>query len=361
RFRQLATLREYGHYQLSAHERAELRQRHLDWYRQLAEQAGLEWHSEHQLDWLHRLHWETPDLREAMRFAQDAAPSAALEMAINLRNAWAGMGKLQQGRQRIEQFLGAVSAEPSAQRLRAVTAVAELAFLQADIPTLTARQAEARHMLDRVGDDDTIAHFKANDAALALLCGQLERAQSLAQEPFATAGEFRTQIYALLVMIWAAAAAGDAPTAVAHAEHGLKLSEARGHDIVLRGYLLAALALGRMVLGNLDGAEQAIRECIPLSRGINDTNHCSTLLETAAWIATARQEPRRAAVLMAAAAAISRASGADVISANVGGFHDSCERQVREQLSPADYRSASNQGRFLSLDEAVALVLDESI
>jgi len=361
RFRQLATLREYGHHQLGAHEQAELRQRHLDWYRQLAGHAGLEWHSKHQLDWLHRLHWETPDLREAMRFAQEAAPSAALEMAINLRDAWAGMGKLQQGRRRIEQILGVVSAEPSAQRLRAVNAVAELAFLQADISTLTTCQAEARHMLDMADDRDTIAHFKANDAALALLCGQLERAQSLAQEPFATTGNFRTQVYALLVMIWAAAATGDAPTAVAHAEHGLKLSEARGHDIVLRGYLLAALALGRMVLGDLDAAEEAVRECLPLSQGINDTNHCSTLLETSAWIAAARREPRRAAVLMAAAAAISRAAGASVVSANVGPFHDSCERQVREQLSPADYRSATNQGRSLTLDEAVAMVLGESI
>ncbi len=357
RFRQLATLREYGHHQLTPQDRIELRQRHLDWFRRLARQVDLEWHSKHQLDWLHRLGWETPDLREAVRFALEVAPSAGLEIAINLRTAWAGMGKLQQGRRRIEQALCAVSAEPSTQRLRAVIAIAELAFLQADIPTMTARQAEARQLLDILGDRDTIASFNANDAALALLCGQLEQAQSLAQKSFAAAEDFRVKIFALLVMSWAAAAAGDAPAAVAHSEHGLALSEARGHDVVLRGYLLAALALGRMSLGDLDRAEQAVRECLPLSRSINDTNHCATLLETTAWISAARQDARRAAVLMAAAAAISRAAGAGLVSANVGPFHESCERQARERLSPTDYRSAVSEGRSLSLDEAVAMVL----
>jgi hypothetical protein len=63
---------------------------------------------------------------------------------------------------------------------------------------------------------------------------------------------------------------------------------------------------------------------------------------------------------MAAAGAIGRAAGATgAVSARVGPFHESCERQVREQLSPTDYRAATSEGRFLSLDQATAIVLDE--
>ncbi|MDP7706892.1 NB-ARC domain-containing protein [Mycobacterium sp. TY815] len=363
RFRQLATLREYGHHQLSTDEHTELRHRHLDWYHQLAQQAGQEWYSERQLDWFHRLHWEIPNLREALQFAYTDAPPVALQMATSLYRPWTGLGKLQQGRRRIEKALDASPTAPAGLRLQAVIGVAELAFLQADIPAITALQNEARALLARVPtDSNTVSHFTTNEAALALLTGQLKLARSLAQESFALTDVFCLQIYALLVMTWSAAATGDAQAAVGHAEHGLALSEARGHDIVLRTYLLAALALGRMVLGQLALAEEAVREGLQLSRLIADTIACATFVETAAWIAAARNEARRAAVLTAAAAAISRSAGADSnVSANVGQFHEACGLRIREQLSPGDYRTATNEGRFLSLDEATAIVLDESM
>ncbi|RUP00947.1 MAG: disease resistance protein [Mycobacterium sp.] len=302
-----------------------------------------------------------PNLREALQFALAAAPPVALQMATRLYRPWTGLGKLQQGRRRIEQALDAEPTATALQRLQAVNAAAELAFLQADIPSLAARQAEARELLAGVTDRNAIANFTVNDATLALLTGQLELAQSLAQESFTGTGEYWVRIFALLVMTWAAAANGDAQTAVAHAEHGLALSEAHGHDIILRTYLWAALALGRMVLGQLESAEQAVREGLQLSRMMNDTVSCVTFVEAAAWIAAARKEAWRAAVLTAAAATISRSVGADsAVSANVGQFHEACEHQIREQLSPSEYRTATNEGRLLSLDEAIAIVLDEA-
>jgi len=362
-FRQLATLREYGHDQLSSQEQAELRRRHLDWYHQLAaEQAGFEWYGEHQRVWLRRLLHETSNLRAALRFALDEAPSVALQMATHLRGLWTAIGMMQQGRRWIEQALDAASAEPSVARLAAVISVAETAVLQVDIPTLAARQAEARELLTSVTEERALAHFTANEAALALLRGQPHSAQTLAEQSLNGTTYVPVQIYALLLMIGACAAAGDAHTAIAHAERGLALSEANGHDIVLRTYLLAALALSRLALGELDQAEQGVREGLQLARMINDSVTCATFLETASWIAAARQDPRRAAVLMAAAAAIGRAAGATgAVSAYIGPFHEACERQVRDQLAPADYRMATNEGRLLSLDEAVAIVLEELV
>ncbi|RFZ48581.1 hypothetical protein MSS4_02983 [Mycobacterium marinum] len=52
-----------------------------------------------------------------------------------------------------------------------------------------------------------------------------------------------------------------------------------------------------------------------------------------------------------------RTAGAGgAVSAHVGPFHEQCERQVRKQLSEADYRTATNEGGLLSLDEAAALL-----
>ncbi|WP_231609062.1 hypothetical protein [Mycobacterium shottsii] len=107
RFRQLATLREFGYAKLSVQEQAELHRSHLDWYRQLAEKACEEWFGEHQLDWLHRLRREMPNLQEALQVALTVAPADAVEMATNLRDPWTAIGMLQQGRRWIEKALDA--------------------------------------------------------------------------------------------------------------------------------------------------------------------------------------------------------------------------------------------------------------
>ncbi|WP_261900377.1 disease resistance protein, partial [Mycobacterium marinum] len=247
-----------------------------------------------------------PNLQEALQVALTVAPADAVEMATNLRDPWTAIGMLQQGRRWIEKALDAAPAEPTAARLRAIINVAMLAFFQVDMPTMAARQAEAGELLTTVTDPYALAHLNTNTAAFAMLRGELDLARSLAEQSLASADEFRVQIYARLVMIWTSAAANDAHTAVAHAEQGLVLSEAHGQDIVLRTYLLAGLAASRLALGQLDLAEHAVREGLQLSRTINDTITCATFLETSSWIAAAGNDPRRAAILMAAAAAVSR-------------------------------------------------------
>ncbi|EUA88971.1 hypothetical protein I551_4598 [Mycobacterium ulcerans str. Harvey] len=85
-------------------------------------------------------------------------------------------------------------AEPNAARLQAIVAAAELAFLQVDMPTMAARQAEARELLTTVTDHNSLAYFNANEGALALLRGELDLARSLAEQSLASADEFRVQI-----------------------------------------------------------------------------------------------------------------------------------------------------------------------
>jgi len=55
------------------------------------------------------------------------------------------------------------------------------------------------------------------------------------------------------------------------------------------------------------------------------------------------------------------AGATGAVSAYIGPFHEACERQVREQLSPADFRAAAYEGRSLTLDEPGANILDEHI
>ncbi|RFZ08346.1 hypothetical protein DSM43518_02995 [Mycobacterium marinum] len=143
-----------------------------------------------------------PNLQEALQVALTVAPADAVEMATNLRAPWTAIGMLQQGRRWIEKALDAAPAEPTAARLRAIINVAMLAFLQVDMPTMAARQAEAGELLTTVTDPYALAHLNTNTAAVAMLRGELDLARSLAEQSLASADEFRVQIYARLVMIW---------------------------------------------------------------------------------------------------------------------------------------------------------------
>ena len=77
-------------------ELAELRRRHLDWYRKLACDAKAGWVSADQLDWIARLEREQPNLREALEFSVTENPISGLRIGA-LYLFWSVGGPLQRG------------------------------------------------------------------------------------------------------------------------------------------------------------------------------------------------------------------------------------------------------------------------
>ena len=63
---------------------------------------------------------------------------------------------------------------------------------------------------------------------------------------------------------------------------------------------------------------------------------------------------------MAAAAAVSRATGASSALLDSTGFHHKCERRVRQQLSAEEFETAWSGGDSLSFDEAAIAALREA-
>ena len=134
RFRLLDTLREYGQAQLGDTELHRMRQRHADWYQQLSTQAGAQWFGPDQLQWLHRIGAEMPNIREALQFSLADDPATALQMTTNVCLFWQIRGMLSEGRQWLDLALSATAPTPTPLRIRGLHYAVMAAAQQGDLP-----------------------------------------------------------------------------------------------------------------------------------------------------------------------------------------------------------------------------------
>jgi non-specific serine/threonine protein kinase len=100
RYRMLETLRDYGRSDLvSSGEYAEVRQRHREWYFDLARRAADEWVSADRPSWAVRLTREQANLREAMDFCFESGDGGTgLLIATALYPYWLTCGRFTEGR-----------------------------------------------------------------------------------------------------------------------------------------------------------------------------------------------------------------------------------------------------------------------
>ncbi len=106
RFTLLETIREYALARLGdAREIEEFRQRHLDYFLQLAEQAEKGLAGSDRLAWMNLLEREVPNLRAALGWALETDVAAGLRLAIALSPFWENRGYVQEGEVWISRLL----------------------------------------------------------------------------------------------------------------------------------------------------------------------------------------------------------------------------------------------------------------
>ncbi len=358
RFRLLETLRDYGKSRLPDTEYTHWAQRHASWYHRLLTDAETKWFGPQQLQWIQRLTREMPNIREALQFSLTDSPPAAADMTAALRRFWAHHASLSEGCQWANRALAALSPAPSGERIRALFTAAHLNLRQGDPETAANRIAEARTLLEVVDDPVTRGSIAFYEGYISLVAGVLDHARDSLRRAMDITDDFEVQTNSRSAMSWLDLISGDARSALAWSEKGVELAQAS------RGYEILAVALGTVgaahwCLSNLDRAEELLRQAIEIAVEVNDKYAVANALEVLAWVTDSRQRPRQAAVLLAAAAEISRISAAPLSCALFGTFHSECERHVREQLSTEEFRTAWEQGTALNMaDVAQTTSLD---
>jgi non-specific serine/threonine protein kinase len=185
RYRMLETIRQYASERLlEVDEGEQLRNQHLDFFLQWAEQVESRVRGPHQIKWLDLLEAEHANLRAALEWslAQVEYGDVSLRLSSTLLSFWRHRGHIREGRIWLDRAL-AIPASPGA-RAKALHAAGFLARWQGDVITSRAQLEESETLWRALGPAGKIgvAHTLATLSDTMQQLGDPATARSLADE-----------------------------------------------------------------------------------------------------------------------------------------------------------------------------------
>ena len=363
RYRVLETVRAFGAERLSEMGGAEeLRVRHRDYFRQLAESAASAWFSAAGWEWAQRVRVEQANLRAALAFSlsQPAEAHEGLRLGCALWFAWRRFGQLSEGRRWLDELLG-VDVVDDGVRARALWANGALAVYQGDYATARALLERAEEEGRRVGDASAAAYAQVFRGQAALAEGDLAASMRLVTEGLATMRALNDRFgegQAMLRLVLIGTATGDGELARRTADDYLALCRDYGANWVAEyGHLLLAIELWRR--GEVPEAVAYAQEAARSYWAHQDASGAAASIEVLAWAAAAAGEHERAAFVLGGAAALWSASGATQLFGvrHMIESHDQCVDECLERMGQEAYAAATANGARVEFHELLAYAL----
>ena len=369
RYRMLEAIRDYGRQKLlEAGEDTLLRRRLRDWYERLVVRARAEGPHDQHGYWLARLVREQPNLRTAVEFCltETGEAEAALRIAVTLpRYYWVAQGVFGEVRHWLDSALAQATA-PTPLRARALMVNSQLAFWQGDTVGGMRLLDEGEELAHRLDASAALAYAAFLRGLGALFANDLLAAvealdhawKTLSQDPDR---DLDLYLSVLLTFAQTAGLAGYHERAVACQEEMISIVEPGGGTV----HRAAALTSGGVIAwlrGDLRQAAAQALKCLQVYQAWESCDRYGTALcvEALAWITADQRRYRRAATLLGGADALWTDVGTTVISyRHLGGFHDSCERQLRDALGEEAFTDAYELGLALTYEGILAYALDK--
>jgi tetratricopeptide (TPR) repeat protein len=357
RFWMLETIREYANERLEAFdEAAQLRGRHAQFFLALVEEA--EPHIAHApKQWLERLDLDHANLRAALDWLEAAGET---QLALRLTGAaarfWQMRGYPAEGRRRLESALSADDAETLA-RSKALYNLSLLAFELGDIPAGIQHAEEALATARATGDawGSAYARFLLGQGAIAN--GEFEAAQDLfvaSVHTFQELGDEHLAMVATFNLAWMCEELGDKRRAAdLHEQNLLQAREVANPRI--EALSLTALADRKALPGEIREALSMLHDAYLIVREVGDRVEAADILSRFASILASTGRVATAARLLSCNQVEREQFGGTrfwVTSRN-----DETLALIRAQLDNDAFDEAWEEGKHLSVEEAVALAV----
>ena len=372
RFRMLETIRAYSAEQLTASGEADtIGERHARAFLALAEEAAAQLPGGQQRTWLDRLDVEHDNLRAAIDWATERPlPEVAIGLGFALWRFWQKRGYLVEGRRRLERIAAAPwSKDDPARRARLMEAMGGIAWWQADIVAMTRFYGEALDLWRSTGNRAEIANALYNASfSYVFIEGAVEVANldpdrkglAMMEEALAIYRELGDR-HGAANAIWAV---GNwyhfhlqSDVARASFSEALELFRATDDETMV-AWSQHMLGTALLRLRELDEAAGHIRAAITHFEAAGDATGLTLVLDDYSALAAARGDLPRSARLHGAARALAMTTGA-----NLSNLVDELEeaasvRTTRPLLTAEDLERYAEEGRAMSLADAVRYALE---
>ena len=363
RFTMLETIREYSVEKLEEHgEATEARRRHIDYFIGRASEAapGLRSHAEHVV--LKEIAVDHDNFRAALAHALATnAIESMLRLAGALLEFWWIHGHFDEGRRWIEQGLATGDAVPPDVRARALDGASYFAYLQGDQDRAVECASESLRIWRAVGDLHGVTRALNELACAVEEQGHYRQASALYDEALEIARELRDS-HGAIIMASNLAGVELLQRNYAHAEELLEeaLQQANEHGYrvpyTVTQIQRAFLSLDR---GLDERAHDDFMEALMASWAVEFIDGVSDCLGGLAAILTAKGDTTRAVRLIGAAQAFRKPSRI-VPRKFVRDIELRVSAESRDRVGERAYAELIAEGRALSLDDAVGLLLERS-
>jgi predicted ATPase/class 3 adenylate cyclase len=362
RFRMLESLREFALEQLSRHGEEEMcRDRHADFVHALAADAAPHLTGDQQIPYLDKLEADRDNVSSALRWlAARGQIERGLRTAALMWRFWHLRAHLEEGRVLLEALLtDSAAAMDASIRADGLTALGSIAYWELNCPYAQQcyEEALAGYTQAQVKTGIALSHY--NLGFTAVIAGDNTSARWYFEQALAEHEDLADQLgrgNALSGLALVDQATGDYERARQRAEDGLGLLRLSGDDF---GATNSLSLLGSITsqMGRVSEAEAMLREALISHERAGNMSGIVWMLHELAATAVIRGQPARAVLLSGAARSLEGELGGGVA---VHVFHVAQRVNTAwDQLDPAQAERAWDNGRLMSLQQAVAAALTD--
>jgi predicted ATPase/DNA-binding XRE family transcriptional regulator len=364
RFAMLETVRAYG---LECLEESgggeEICRRHADYYVALAERATPELEGGGQVAWLERLEREHDNLRAALAWLlEHGRPEQTARLSSAIWLYWVVRGHAGEGQMWLERALASGRLTGS-ERANTLGAISLLLLAKGEIGLMTELVEEAIAEARAVDDEETLHFLIIQRGYAATFRGDLDTAEESLSGVLAVmrdrGGRWgATPVLNALAQV--ALSRGDFGRAMEFLREGEALSR-ETED----AFMLATNLNIQATISQLEGDEErtaaVLRESVALSSALHDSWALVYGLVGLAGLAARHGEPERAARLFGAAEAMGEAASVTIAFPPTRALYEQDLATVRAQLGTEAFEASWEEGRSMTVKEAVAVALAENI
>jgi predicted ATPase/class 3 adenylate cyclase/DNA-binding XRE family transcriptional regulator len=363
RYTMLVTIQEYARERLrDMEEEAEIRNLHLDYFLTLAEKAGRELLGHHQLEWLRQLDSERDNLRTALDWAIETGQTeTALHIVRGLHWFWLILSNFNEGRQWFQRVLEMPDAPsyPGA-HAEVLTQMAHQTFLQVR-PSDSKPYSEQALSIARAQQD------KHNTARALVFLGIAltdEKNFTAAQSAFEESKQLFQEVhdewgtsFAMMVHATLFWQQEEWATALSLSQQALTGFQKLGHRYY-QHVTLRHIGIAFVHLGDLTNGRAALREALALAQQLQSKQDIAKAFYRFAEIAQRLNQPVRVVRLHWASRNISESIGA--WQQEDESWFEDLLAPFRAALGESGFAAAVEQGRAMTMEQAIAYALEDS-